>query len=275
MREATLPALSPLLDVRDVSKHFGGVYALNGATLAVEAGEVHALIGPNGAGKTTLIHTLSGSLQPDQGSVHFAGGDVTQRPMHQRAALGLARSYQITNIFAAFTVLDNVALAVQARTRDWGSSFRFWRPFAVDTRITEEARALLDQVSLGALAARRASHLSHGEQRCLEVALALATKPKLLLLDEPMAGMGPDESARMVELIEHLARHVTMLLVEHDMDAVFRLADRISVLVGGQVIATDTPAMIRADAAVRRAYLGDAASPKRTSSPISAKGVRA
>jgi branched-chain amino acid transport system ATP-binding protein len=246
-----------LLDVRDLSKHFGGVYALNGATLAVEAGEVHALIGPNGAGKTTLIHTLSGSLRPDQGSVHFTGSDVTQLAMHRRAALGLARSYQITNIFAGFTVLDNVALAVQARTRDWGSSFRFWQPFASDARITEEARALLDQVSLGALAARRASHLSHGEQRSLEVALALTTKPKLLLLDEPMAGMGPEESARMVELIEHLSRQVTLLLVEHDMDAVFRLADRISVLVGGRVIATDTPAMIRADAAVRRAYLGD------------------
>ena len=267
MREAQLP----LLDVCDVSKHFGGVYALNGATLAVQAGEVHALIGPNGAGKTTLIHTLSGSLRPDKGTVHFAGGPVTQLPMHKRAALGLARSYQITSIFSGFSVLDNVALAVQARTRDWGSSFRFWRPFSTDTRIIEEARALLDQVSLGALAARRASHLSHGEQRCLEVALALATRPKLLLLDEPMAGMGPEESARMVELIEHLARHVTMLLVEHDMDAVFRLADRISVLVGGQVIATDTPAVIRADAAVRRAYLGDAASP----TPISAKGVRA
>lgn len=246
-----------LLDVRDVSKHFGGVYALNGTTLSVDAGEVHALIGPNGAGKTTLIHTLSGSLRPDQGSVHFAGSEVTDHPMHTRVALGLARSYQITNIFASFSVLDNVALAVQARSRDWGSSFRFWRPFSTDTRITEEARALLDQVSLGALASRRASHLSHGEQRSLEVALALATKPKLLLLDEPMAGTGPEESARMVKLIEHLARSVTMLLVEHDMDVVFRLADRISVLVGGRVIATGTPAAIRADAEVRRAYLGD------------------
>jgi branched-chain amino acid transport system ATP-binding protein len=252
-----MPESDLLLDARAVSKHFGGVYALNQATLAVVDGEIHALIGPNGAGKTTLIHTLSGSLRPDQGCVRFAGIDIAQRPMHERVALGLARSYQITNIFKRLTVLDNVALAVQARTRDWGSSFRFWRPFSLDTGIVDEAYALLNQVGLGTLAQRRASHLAHGEQRALEMALALATRPKLLLLDEPMAGMGPEESARMVELIEYLARKVTILLVEHDMDAVFRLADRISVLVGGSIIATGSPEEIRADAGVRRAYLGD------------------
>ena len=246
-----------LLDVREVSKHFGGIYALNAASLTIKTGEVHALIGPNGAGKTTLIHALSGSMPLDGGSVFFDGQDLARRPMHERVALGLARSYQITNIFPRLTVLDNVTIAVQARVRDWGSSFRFWKPFSVDSAIVDEAHDLLAQVSLDSVAGRRAGQLSHGDQRCLEVALALATTPKLLLLDEPMAGMGPEESARMVELIEHLARRVTLLLVEHDMDAVFRLADRISVLVGGRIVATGEPEAIRADADVRRAYLGD------------------
>jgi len=246
-----------LLDVRGVSKHFGGVYALNKATLAVARGEVHALIGPNGAGKTTLIHVLSGALAADAGQMVFAGHDLARRPMHERVTLGLARSYQITNIFTRLSVLDNVAMAVQSRVRDWGTSFSFWKPFSLDSAIIAEAHALLAQVSLSGMAGRLAGQLSHGEQRCLEVALALATRPQLLLLDEPMAGMGPDESARMVELIEHLAEEVTILLVEHDMDAVFRLADRISVLVGGSVIASGSPEAIRADAEVRRAYLGD------------------
>ena len=246
-----------LLDVREVSKHFGGIYALNATSLKVKAGEVHALIGPNGAGKTTLIHVLSGAMPANAGRVLFDGQDLARRPMHERVALGLARSYQITNIFPRLTVLDNVTIAVQARVRDWGSSFSFWKPFSLDSAIVGEAHDLLAQVSLAGLAGRRALQLSHGEQRCLEVALVLATKPKLLLLDEPMAGMGPDESARMVGLIEHLARRVTVLLVEHDMDAVFRLADRISVLVGGRIIASGDPETIRADADVRRAYLGD------------------
>lgn len=248
-----------LLDVRGVSKHFGGVFALNNASLSVARGEVHALIGPNGAGKTTLIHVLSGALPFNGGRVVFDGNDLEKRPMHERVTLGLARSYQITNIFTRLTVLDNVAMAVQSRVRDWGSSFSFWKPFSLDSAIIGEAHALLAQVSLSGLANRLAGQLSHGEQRSLEVALALATKPKLLLLDEPMAGMGPEESERMVELIEHLAQQVTILLVEHDMDAVFRLADRISVLVGGTVIASGSPETIRADAEVRRAYLGDEA----------------
>jgi len=179
--------------------------------------------------------------------------------MHERVALGLARSYQITNIFPRLSVLDNVTIAVQGRVRDWGSSFRFWAPFSLDSAIVTEARELLAEVSLDGVYARRAGQLSHGEQRSLEVALALATRPRLLLLDEPMAGMGPEESARLVELIARLARRFTILLVEHDMDAVFRLADRISVLVAGRVIATGTPDAIRADGEVRRAYLGDQA----------------
>ena len=249
--------LDLLLDVRAVSKHFGGVYALNNASLSVARGEVHALIGPNGAGKTTLIHVLSGALPLNGGQVVFDGADLVKRPMHERVTLGLARSYQITNIFKRLTVLDNVAMAVQSRARDWGTSFSFWKPFSLDSAIIDEAHALLAQVSLTGMATRLGGQLSHGEQRSLEVALALATQPKLLLLDEPMAGMGSEESERMVELIEHLAQRVTILLVEHDMDAVFRLADRISVLVGGTVIASGAPEAIRADAEVRRAYLGD------------------
>jgi len=245
-----------LLEVRRLSRRFAAVDALKDIDFSVDAGEVHALIGPNGAGKTTFIHHVSGALQPDSGSVHFAGRDITRQSMHQRVAAGMARSYQITNIFRGLSALDNVALAVQGRS-DAGSSFRFWRPVRKERRLFEEAEDFLGQVGLSEQATTVAGQLSHGEQRALELAMALATKPQLLLLDEPMAGTGPEESARMVELIEHLARHVTILLVEHDMDAVFRLADRISVLVNGQLICTGTPEEVRNDAGVRRAYLGD------------------
>jgi branched-chain amino acid transport system ATP-binding protein len=245
-----------LLEVRGLTRRFAAVDALKEVNFTVDAGEVHALIGPNGAGKTTFIHHVSGALQPDAGSVHFAGRDVTRLTMHQRVAAGMARSYQITNIFRGLSALDNVALAVQGRP-DAGSSFRFWRPVRRERWLFDEAQACLEQVGLGTAGERLAGSLAHGEQRALELAMALATKPQLLLLDEPMAGTGPEESARMVELIEHLARHVTILLVEHDMAAVFRLADRISVLVNGRLVATGTPEAVRADPEVRRAYLGD------------------
>ena len=245
-----------LLEVRQLSRRFAAVDALKAVDFSVEAGEVHALIGPNGAGKTTFIHHVSGALNPDSGSVHFAGADVTALSMHQRVTAGMARSYQITNVFPSLSVLDNVALAVQGRA-DAGSSFRFWKPVQAEQRLFEEARACLDQVGLGARNETLASSLAHGEQRALELAMALATRPRMLLLDEPMAGAGPEESARMVELIEPLARHVTILLVEHDMAAVFRLADRISVLVNGQLICTGEPEAVRANPEVRRAYLGD------------------
>ena len=245
-----------LLEVRQLSRRFAAVDALKAVDFSVEAGEVHALIGPNGAGKTTFIHHVSGALNPDSGSVHFAGADVTALSMHQRVTAGMARSYQITNVFPSLSALDNVALAVQGRA-DAGSSFRFWKPVRSEQRLFEEARACLDQVGLGARNETLASSLAHGEQRALELAMALATRPRMLLLDEPMAGAGPEESARMVELIEHLARHVTILLVEHDMAAVFRLADRISVLVNGQLICTGEPEAVRANPEVRRAYLGD------------------
>ena len=223
-------------------------------TLEVARGEIHALIGPNGAGKTTLIAQLSGSLAPDAGRIVFAGADITAMPQHDRVRKGLARSYQITSIFRKFSVRDNLALAVQARS---GSSLAFWRPVAAETALAEEAARIATQVGLGERLDAAAGSLAHAEQRSLEVGLALATDAKLLLLDEPMAGMGPDESQRMIALIENLRGAVTVLLVEHDMDAVFRLADRISVLVNGAVVATGTPAEIRADAEVRRAYLGD------------------
>ncbi len=245
-----------LLDVRGLSRRFAAVDALKDVNFTVEAGEIHALIGPNGAGKTTFIHHVSGALQPDSGSIHFAGRDVTPLSMHERVRIGMARSYQITNVFLGLSALDNVALAVQGRP-DAGSSFRFWRPVRQENTLFDEAQATLEQVGLSAKAAVLAGNLSHGEQRALELAMALATRPQLLLLDEPMAGTGPEESARMVELIEHLARHVTILLVEHDMDAVFRLADRISVLVNGQMIFTGSPEAVKEDAGVRRAYLGD------------------
>ena len=245
-----------LLEVRGLSRRFGAVDALKGVDFTVEAGEIHALIGPNGAGKTTFIHHVSGALTPDSGHIHFAGRDVTPLSMHQRVSRGMARSYQITNVFRKLSALDNVVVAVHGRS-DQGSNFRFWQPVDRETAVFDEARALLEQVGLGQHADTLAGQLAHGEQRALELAMALATRPQLLLLDEPMAGTGPEESARMVDLIEHLARHVTIVLVEHDMDAVFRLADRLSVLVNGQMIFTGSPDAARDDPGVRQAYLGD------------------
>ncbi|RLJ68468.1 ABC transporter ATP-binding protein [Sulfurisoma sediminicola] len=233
-------AQAPLLQLAGLVRHFGGVYALNGVDLSVERGEIHALIGPNGAGKTTLIHHISGAMHPDAGSVRFDGADITRMAMHTRVAHGLARSYQITNVFARLTVFDNIALAVEARH---GGG--------------DETQAVIERIGLAGATGVAAGALSHGEQRQLEVGLALATAPRLLLLDEPLAGMGPEESERMIELLDHLGRDMTLLLVEHDMDAVFRLADRVSVLVAGKVIASGLPDDVRADAEVRRAYLGD------------------
>ncbi|GAA4421554.1 ABC transporter ATP-binding protein [Acidovorax lacteus] len=250
----TTPTPDDLLVVRQLVKRYGGLLATDHADLSVRSGEIHALIGPNGAGKTTLIHQLSGTVAPTSGHIAFAGQDITHQPMHQRVHHGLVRSYQITSVFLRLPVLDNLALAVQARS---GSSLRFWQPARAERARYAEAAAVAERVGLGAVLQRTAGALSHGEQRQLEVGLALALRPRLLLLDEPMAGMGPDESHRMVELLASLRGETTLLLVEHDMDAVFRLADRISALVSGRVIATGTPDAIRQDAAVRKAYLGD------------------
>lgn len=248
--------MTPLLTIKDLVKRFGGLVATDHANLTIREGEIHALIGPNGAGKTTLIHQISGTLQPDAGSIVFRGEDVTRMPMHTRVGLGLARSYQITNIYKGFSVLDNVALAVQART---GTSMSFFRPVDRERETFDQARGVVDRIGLAHRMNALASNLAHGEQRQLELGLALATNPKLLLLDEPMAGMGPEESEAMVKLVSSLRGQVTMLLIEHDMDAVFRLADRISALVYGHVIATGTPDEIRKDPKVRKAYLGEEA----------------
>jgi branched-chain amino acid transport system ATP-binding protein len=243
-----------MLELRNVSKRFGGVVATDRVTLEVAHGEIHALIGPNGAGKTTLIGQISGSVAIDAGEIFFLENNITRARQHERVRAGLARSYQITSIFSRFTVLDNLALAVQARS---GSSFSFWRPVSVQRELFEEARAIADEVGLSQKADFLASSLAHGEQRALEVGLALATRPKLVLLDEPMAGMGPEDSQRMIALIGRIRAQVTVLLVEHDMDAVFRLADRISVMVDGRLIATGSPEKIRMNEEVRKAYLGD------------------
>jgi len=243
-----------VLEVRGLTKRFGGVVAVDHVRLSVSAGEIHALIGPNGAGKTTLIAQVSGSLGPDSGEIFFDGHEVTRKPQHLRVRAGLARSYQITSIFRRFSVLDNLALAVQARS---GTSLSFWRPLAAEKPLFDEAASIAREVGLSGRIGFLAGNLAHGEQRALEVGLALATRPKLVLLDEPMAGMGPEESQRMIALIQRIRAQVTVLLVEHDMDAVFRLADRISVLVNGRVIASGAPADIRLDPEVKRAYLGD------------------
>ena len=244
----------PLLELESLVKRFGGLTATDHASLSVMPGEVHALIGPNGAGKTTLIHQISGALASDEGTLRFDGADITHMPMFERVLHGLVRSYQITSIFRRLSVLDNVALAVQARQ---GTSMRFWQRARDERQRYDEAAAVCERVGLGARIHTLAGSLAHGEQRQLEVGLALATRPKLLLLDEPMAGMGPDESERMVQLLQSLRGEATILLVEHDMGAVFRLADRISTLVFGKVIASGTPDEIRNHPEVRRAYLGD------------------
>lgn len=242
------------LAIHGLSKRFGGVVAVDDVTLEIGQGELHAVIGPNGAGKTTLINLLSGGARPDRGSVRLAGRDVTALPMHRRVALGLARSFQIASLFPDFSVLENVTMAVQARA---GRHFGCWRTVAGDSALERQGRAVLDEIALAARADVRAGALAHGEKRQLEVGLALAAGAAVLLLDEPMAGMGAGESERMVALLTRLKGQSTILLVEHDMDTVFRLANRISVLVNGRVIATGAPAEIRADLEVRRAYLGE------------------
>jgi branched-chain amino acid transport system ATP-binding protein len=243
-----------LLRVEKLVRRFGGIVATDHVSLDVARGELHAIIGPNGAGKTTLISQLTGQLLPHSGAIHLGGRDITRVPAYRRSALGLARSFQITSLLPDFSALDNVALAAQAHD---GHSFQFWGNARKVTHLRKAAQDALDRVGLGHRADIVVSRLSHGEQRELELAVALATRPQLLLLDEPMAGLGITESARMVKLLQELRREVTIVLVEHDMDAVFALADRISVLVYGRVIASGVPAEIRKDEEVKRAYLGD------------------
>nr|WP_198409183.1 ABC transporter ATP-binding protein [Magnetospira sp. QH-2] len=244
----------PMLEVLGLTKCFGAVTASDGLTFNVKRGEIHALIGPNGAGKSTTIGQLTGEIKPDSGRVRFDGRDITRYAIHKRAAIGLQRSYQITSLFPAFTALDNVAMAIQAQQ---SHSFQFWRPARTDDRLRAPARLALKRLGMEDLADLKVTELAHGEQRQLEVAMALATAPTMLLLDEPMAGMGQGESRRMMEILRPLKGDITILLVEHDMDVVFALADVVTVLVKGAVLMTGTPDEVRADPEVRRAYLGD------------------
>jgi branched-chain amino acid transport system ATP-binding protein len=244
----------PLLRVKDLVRRFGGIIATDHVTLDVAQGELHAIIGPNGAGKTTLISQLTGHLAPNAGSISLAGRDITHMPAYRRSALGLARSFQITSLLLDFTAADNVALAAQAHD---GHSFRFLADARKEKGLRDKALGALQRVGLAERADVLVSRLSHGEQRELELAVALATRPQLLLLDEPMAGLGVTESARMVKLLQELRKEVSIVLVEHDMEAVFALADRITVLVYGRVIASGMPSDIRQNEEVKRAYLGD------------------
>ena len=244
----------PILEVSGLTKFFGAVAASDVLTFAVERGSIHGLIGPNGAGKSTTIAQLSGELRPDAGRIRFAGTDISAWPVHRRAHAGLQRSYQITSLFPDFTAAENVALAVQARQ---GHSFRFLAPAREIPSLREPALAVLGRLGLAAKADEPASRLGHGEQRQLELAMVLATRPKMLLLDEPTAGMSRTESRRMMGILRPLKGKVTILLVEHDMDVVFALADAITVLVKGKAIVTGPPADVRANEDVRRAYLGN------------------
>jgi branched-chain amino acid transport system ATP-binding protein len=243
-----------VLRIEGLTKNFGGLRVTDGVTLEVRPGELHAIIGPNGAGKTTLINQICGALAPDSGRILFGGVDVTRRSVESRARLGLARSFQITSILPGFPAVENVALAVQARR---GSSFRFFGRASAEEALNGPALAALAQAGIAHRASVPAGELSHGEKRALELAIALAMEPKLLLLDEPMAGAGHDESERLVAVLRGLKGRFPMVLVEHDMHAVFALADRISVLIYGRILASGTPDEVRADPAVVAAYLGD------------------
>lgn len=246
--------MADVLELRGLRKSFGALKATDDVSLTLRRGEVHALIGPNGAGKSTLMGQISGKITPDAGAVVLEGRDITGLSVAQRARAGLGRSFQVSSLIPEHSALRNVMLAVQARQ---SHSFRFLRPVMWDSSLRDEARAMLDRVGLGGRASVEAGVLSHGERRLLEIAVALALKPRCFLLDEPMAGLGAEGTARLVEFLDGLRREAPILLVEHDMDAVFRLADRISVLVYGRIIATGTADEIRANPQVRAVYLGE------------------
>jgi branched-chain amino acid transport system ATP-binding protein len=243
-----------LLRIANLTKRFGSLAASDGLSLDVLSGELHAVIGPNGAGKTTLISQLFGEIAPDDGAIWFGGRDIGALSTAERVRIGLARSFQITQLLLDYTALDNVALATQAHR---GHSFRFWANARRDRALREQALRTLARVGLDRRADTAVSEMAHGEQKLLELAIALATRPRLLLLDEPMAGLGTAECAATVELLRGLKNETTILLVEHDMDVVFALADRISVLVNGHCVITGTAEDVRNDATVRTAYLGE------------------
>jgi branched-chain amino acid transport system ATP-binding protein len=242
------------LALEGLAKSFGGIVAAAGVDLVLAPGELHALIGPNGAGKTTLVNLITGELAPDAGRVLLAGRDVTRLSVHARARLGLGRTFQLTSILPGFTVLENAALAAQARH---GPAYAPLRDALSSPALVAAAEAALAHVGLARLAAAPAATLAHGRRRRLELAMVLAGGPSILLLDEPMAGLGPEESAEMIALLRALKGRRPILLVEHDMDAVWALADRVSVLVGGKVLARGSPDAVRRDPEARRAYLGE------------------
>jgi len=244
----------PLLRIEKLSKNFGSIAACQNVSLEVLPGEIHALIGPNGAGKTTLLNQIAGDLAPDSGQIFFGGRDISRLPLYQRSHLGLARSYQITSVFPQLSVAENLLLTIQAQH---GHSFRFWRRGLNVPELRDDLAAALEHVGLSERATMTAASLSHGEKKQLEVGMALACNPKLLLLDEPMAGMGPGGTVELSKLIRKLKEKMTILLVEHDMETIFALADRITVLVYGEVVTTGTAEEIRNNPVVRQAYLGD------------------
>ena len=250
--------MKDMLQIRQLTKRYGGLLATDQLSLSLAAGELHAIIGPNGAGKTTLIAQLSGEVAPDSGAIEFDGHDITALLPAQRALRGLARSYQITSVFPEFSVLENVTLAMQAHR---GHSFGFWTPMLAQPALVEPAMRAIAQAGLSQRCSSKVSELAHGERRQLELAMVLVAEPKLLLLDEPMAGMSHQESGNVVRTLQGLKGRYTMLLVEHDMDAVFALADRISVMVYGRIIASGTPDDIRNNKEVKIAYLGEEALP--------------
>ncbi|MDA0320246.1 MAG: ABC transporter ATP-binding protein [Proteobacteria bacterium] len=246
--------MTELLSIKGLNKSYGGVKATDDLNLSIREGELHAIIGPNGAGKTTLISQLSGNVTPDSGTVHFAGRDITRMSEHKRPHLGMSRTYQITSLIRSMSVLDNLQLAIQAQA---GHSFRFWSDVRKRQTVRDRAGSFAKEVGLEDQLHARVDNLAHGEQRRLEVAMALTSNSRLLLLDEPLAGLGGQEAAEMIDLLQSLKGQKTMLLIEHDMDAVFTLADRISVLVYGHIIATDQPEQIRLNVEVQQAYLGE------------------
>lgn len=244
----------PILELDALTKHFGAVVASDDVTLDLRAGEIHALIGPNGAGKSTVIKQIAGEVRPDKGSIRFVGRSIDRLDMVVRARLGLARTFQVSSVAPEFSALQNVMLAVQSV--DW-RIYRFFRPALREAALVEPAMAHLERLLLDDRTEVRAGDLSHGEWRALEIAIALALRPKAFLLDEPMAGMGPENTQKLVEILDGLRAEAPILLVEHDTDAVFALADRISVIVYGRIIASGTPEEIRRNEEVQRAYLGD------------------